>query len=265
MTKRWKYFAAALVLFLLAEGVMLLNIRLAGSRVIVYMYHSVREDPVNPDDPDLSVRPSELEKQLRFFKGRGIRTVFASELAGLEPGNERCVALTFDDGYEDNYTEVFPLLKKYGCKATVFMITGLIDQEGYLTADEIREMTDSGLVSVQSHTVSHEPLALGDKVYEEVVYEMEESQKRLEAVTGAPVDALAIPNGSYDGAVLDIAGRYYDVIFTGTDFRGFDGDKIRDIHRVGIYRYHTVGDIRRMTDNRGLYLVRRVLQKLVRR
>ncbi len=227
------------------------------------MYHSVREKPVNEDAAELSVRPAEFEKQLKFFKEKRMISLFASELKGRQSKHADYVVITLDDGYEDNYTQVFPLLKKYNCKATIFMITSLIGQEGYLSAEQIREMTESGLVSVQSHTVSHEPLALGDKVYEDVDRELGESKAALEAISGAAVDSVAMPNGSFDDVVIEIAKKYYDVIFTDISFRTYSLEDINDIHRVGIYRRHTLADVKAMTDRRGFYVVKRAAQKLL--
>lgn len=230
---------------------------------MAYMYHSVSDEPFNPDGSELSVLPEQFEKQLAYLQNSGIETVFASELPELdETTGPRRVVLTFDDGYEDNYTEAFPLLKKYGCKATIFMIAGCIDQPGYLTTAQIREMTDSGLVSIQSHTVSHVPLAWGDKTYEDVVYQLGESKRIIEEAAGAPVTALAIPNGNFDETIVDIAGDYYNVAFTGTGFRNYSKADIMDIYRVGIYRRHTAADLRRMTEHRILYVVKRGLEKL---
>lgn len=262
---RKRYLFAAIIMFMLAAVFLGMNIYYSSSNVSVYMYHSVREVPVNEDDPELSVRPSEFEQQLKYFSKKRVHDIFASELKGQQSKHARYVVLTFDDGYEDNYTEVFPLLKKYRIKATIFMITSLIDKEGYLTSEQIKEMTDSGLVSVQSHTVSHEPLALGDKVYEEVDAELGQSKAVLEEITGEAVDCLSMPNGSFDGVVRDIARQYYDVIFTGDGFRVYSRENIDDIYRVGIYRRHTADDVRNMTEKRALYLVKRTIQKLLGR
>ncbi len=264
LKKRAAYLIPAVALFALAAVILGLNLYYSSSDAVIYMYHSVREEPVNPDDADLSVRPAEFEKHLQYFTEKGLRTLFASELKNLRPDDRaRYVVITLDDGYEDNYTEVFPLLKKYGCKATIFMITGLIGKDGYLTADQLREMTESGLVSIQSHTVSHEPLALGDKVYEEVDAELGRSKAVLEAITGKAADCVSMPNGSFDPVVLELAQSYYDVIFTDTDLKAFSPDDISDIHRVGIYRHHSLFDIKAITNMRGLYIVKRSLQKLI--
>lgn len=252
-------------MMVLLAGIFLgMNIYFSNTNVVVYMYHSVREEPVNPDDADLSVRPEEFEKQLRFFTERKMKTLFASELKEEQSKHAKYVVITLDDGYEDNYTEVFPLLKKYNCKATIFMITSLIGKEGYLNASQIKEMTESGLVSVQSHTVSHEPLALGDKVYEEVDYELSRSKAVLEYISGKNVDCVSMPNGSFDDVVLEIAQKYYDVVFTDTSFRNYSSEDIMDIHRAGIYRHHTIEDVKALTDMRAFYIFKRAVQKLMK-
>lgn len=264
MAKRWKYAAAALVLLCFAEVVLLLGISAADATVTVFMYHSVSEEPIS-DEPELSVKVSELEKQLKFFNDNGIITVFAGELPDVKSDGGRYVALTFDDGYVDNYTQLFPLLKKYNCKATIFMITANINWDGYLTDWQMKEMTDSGLVSVQSHTVSHLPMAESGLDSERVEYELNASRDAIESITGQRVNVLSMPNGSYDKEIMAKARESYDVIFTAADFEPFSSNRLWDVHRIGIYRRHTLDDIKAMTDNRGLYLIKRTLQKLVQR
>ncbi|MCH5188893.1 MAG: polysaccharide deacetylase family protein [Oscillospiraceae bacterium] len=263
MAGRLKYFVAVIVVFLITEILLYLCGQYINPKVLIYMYHSVSDEPLSLEESELSVIPAEFEKQLAYFSKREIPTLFADELPDRSSDEARCVVLTFDDGYEDNYTEVFPLLKKYNCKATIFMIASLIDTPGYLSSEQIREMTDSGLVSIQSHTVYHLPMALGGWSYEAIDYELGESKRIIEDISGRPVTALAMPNGSYDPKVIEVAEKYYNVAFTGTDFRVYSPDELMDIHRVGIYRRHRLSDVRRLTDNRGVYFAKRFLQKLV--
>lgn len=241
---------------------MLVNVYFSGSNISLYMYHSISEEPLNPEDADLSVRPEEFEKQLKFFKSRNMTSVTVSELGRELSRHGKYIAITFDDGYEDNYTQAFPLLKKYNTKATIFVITSLIGKEGYLTAEQIREMSQSGLVSIQSHTVSHSPLALGDKTREDVGYEFGVSKYILEKITGEKVDAVSMPNGSYDKVVIEIAKNYYNVICTASGMRAYSPEDISDAHRVGIYRHHTLSDVKAITDRRGAYVIKRFAEKL---
>jgi len=65
--------------------------------------------------------------------------------------------LTFDDGYDDFYQNVYPVLKKYRFKATCFVTTSSIGSKGKMVWDQLREMTKSGLVEIGSHSCNHIP------------------------------------------------------------------------------------------------------------
>ena len=80
---------------------------------------------------------------------------FGSRICRTCEDYEKPVILTFDDGYDDNYTELFPLLQKYNAKATIFVIPKAIGTPHKMTAEQIYELSRSGLVSIQSHTYSH--------------------------------------------------------------------------------------------------------------
>lgn len=99
----------------------------------------------------MNMPPARFERLLALLAARGLRFVTVSELAGA---GEHCVALTFDDGFADNYHEAFPLLKKYGAKATIYLAP---DIEGIerMTPAQIAEMHASGLVEFGAHTLNH--------------------------------------------------------------------------------------------------------------
>ena len=98
------------------------NISFNYSRVL--MYHMVSEHlPKNKSKFNrLRVKPSEFEKQLIWLKNNGFTSFTLSELVNLEVIPKKAVVLTFDDGYEDNFTKAFPLLKKYNFKATIYIV-----------------------------------------------------------------------------------------------------------------------------------------------
>ena len=76
------------------------------------------------------------------------------------PLPEKPVIITFDDGYADNYENAYPILKKYGFKATIFLIYDFTNTyPNYLTWDQIAEMKESGLIRFESHTMTHANLA----------------------------------------------------------------------------------------------------------
>ena len=92
-----------------------------GISVPIFMYHAVGNDCWGEES--LFVKPEELEKQLQYLSENGYETIFFEDLAHIEQ-YEKPVMLTFDDGYDDNNTNLLPLLQKYGMKATIFLIAG---------------------------------------------------------------------------------------------------------------------------------------------
>ena len=115
---------------------------------------------------------------------------------------EKSVIITFDDGWADNYTNVFPILKEYGLTATIFVVTGFIGQANYMDWKQLLEMSEAG-VSIQSHAVSHKPLAQLSKA--EVKHELEISKKTIEDNLGQQVSFLSLPHGVFNDKVLKMA------------------------------------------------------------
>ncbi|MBR5867924.1 MAG: polysaccharide deacetylase family protein [Clostridia bacterium] len=175
-----------------------------GRRVPMLMYHAVSDNTWGIDE--LFVKPAEMERQLKYLKDNGYTTITYEDLSRLDE-IEKPVMLTFDDGYKDNYQELFPLLQKYNAKATVFMITGKLSKKRYLTPEMITEMVESGLVSVQSHTVSHPKL--GEQTDARQRQELENSRLQLARLTKRVPFVLCYPSGSYNNATCSIGAEYY--------------------------------------------------------
>ena len=112
-------------------------------------------------------------------------------------------------GDEHGYTkETLEILSKYNAKATVFVITGEIGNKYYLTEAQIKEMSDSGLVSIQSHTVTH-PF-LSDLSAEQLDKELLESKQTLERITGKAPFVLCYPTGKYSELSLQKTKEHYN-------------------------------------------------------
>ncbi|MFH1857998.1 MAG: glycosyltransferase [Candidatus Omnitrophota bacterium] len=182
----------------------------------VLTYHRVNE--VSPADR-LSVKTSEFQKQMAHLHRRGYRTLSPEALSealksGILP--EKSVFITFDDGYRDNFTDAFPILKNFDFRATVFVATELVGKErdGHrmLSWDEIREMAGGG-VSFGSHTVHHARMnRIPDQ---EKQKEAEDSRHALEEVLQKKVTAFCYPYGDTDsGATQAAASAGYGLAFT---------------------------------------------------
>ena len=119
--------------------------------VLCLMYHSIDSEKNKG-----GIFVDEFEEHIKWIKDK--KTFKMEELKGLDyklPKNS--ILITFDDGYKNNYTLAFPILKKYNMKATIFLNTKFIEKdEAYLNWDEVREMYESGLIDFQLHTHSHQ-------------------------------------------------------------------------------------------------------------
>src|SRR5688572_22301865 len=183
----------------------------------VIFYHKI-DKPA----PDSLVRggftpPRRFARQMAYLKKAGFVFYTASELIdyfkqhGVFPENG--IAVTFDDGWQDNYANAFPVLKQFGIKATVFIIPSVIGEtsakaaakgEGpraHLSRDEILEMARSG-IEFGSHSLNHRwlpKLKAG-----EVKLEVEEAKKQIEQLTQKPCLTFAYPAGYFSDEAKEV-------------------------------------------------------------
>lgn len=176
----------------------------------VLMYHAIcgREGKENWPD-SLILNPALFEQHMKYLKEQGYQIVALEELAKrLEEGAdvEKCVALTFDDGYLDNYTIAIPIMKKYDAKGTFFVINQDINKPNKMGDKEILGLLAEGM-ELGSHTTSHAPLAKIDPKF--LAWELSTSRFYLKKnYNRYIVRSLAYPNGGYNDNVIAKAQEY---------------------------------------------------------
>ena len=159
----------------------------------VLMYHSINRS-VDGISPDLVVSPEAFEAQLQYLSKNGYQFYTISELLEAKPSG-KAIVLTFDDGFRDNFTEMFPILKRHDAKATIYLAPAIEGIER-LDQQQIETMRDSGLVEFGAHTMHHVNL---DKAETDVaVKEINESKAVVEKLTGLQCKAFAYPFGRYN-------------------------------------------------------------------
>lgn len=164
-----------------------------------------------------AVTESDFEAQMAWLHENGYRVTSLNQ--GWEEGrngrnvsNSESVAITFDDGYLDNYQIAFPILQRYGFKATIFLATGFmggrsewrtgeLSQTRMMTWKHVREMASQG-ISFGSHTKTHPDLTILDAP--SVSSQLLSSRDQIEHALGGPVEAFAYPYGRFTKNITTI-------------------------------------------------------------
>lgn len=180
-------------------------------KIPIIMYHYVEyvKDTKDIIRKKLSITPLLFEQHLRALKDAHYETYFVKDIPQILDGtidySTQSAVLTFDDGYEDFYTDVFPLLKKYNMRATLYIITSYIGKKGFLNEGQIRELIDSDLVEIGSHTKDHVYLKVSPKDYADE--QIRESKKILEETFNIRVKTFAYPYGAFNEHALGAVER----------------------------------------------------------
>jgi peptidoglycan/xylan/chitin deacetylase (PgdA/CDA1 family) len=185
----------------------------------ILMYHMIAPPKPGTRFNGLRVAPERFERQLRWLRERGWHSFTVSELVDnatrLPP---RSFAISFDDGYADNLLTALPLLRKYGCKATVYLVVqrdrdwsvernprhdgGELVREPKLSDAQVRQLLASGCIELGSHSLTHANLQRQEPAA--VQRELRESRRVLEQRYGAVVRSFAYPFGLYLPAQVEL-------------------------------------------------------------
>ncbi len=175
----------------------------------VWMLHRVVEQrSVKPGQRDLEVTPAWLEQKINDYRAKGWKFVSIDKL----PKKGKWVCITFDDGYRDNYTLAYPLLKQLDVPFAVYVSTGFLDnhnemwwypgQQLAMSTDELKTLDTDSLCTIGAHTVSHPKLDILTR--EQQYREIAESKQTLEALLGHEIKHFSFPHGAHNDDTLAI-------------------------------------------------------------
>jgi len=172
------------------------------TRIPILMYHSISNGNGNSHHPyyQMTTSPEVFAEQMRCLNDNQYSTIGLGDLVksvNHSTGFERCVVITFDDGFHDFYSHAMPVLSRYGFRATVFLPTGYIGDtrkqfknRDCLTWGEVREL-HRARVTFGSHTVTHPQLCLATREQQE--YEIRHSKRCIEDKVGCEVQSFCYP------------------------------------------------------------------------
>lgn len=180
------------------------------ANVPILMYHYISDPPAGSDKlrVSLSVPPTQFDAQLALLQKAGFQTITLDDLyenlAGGKPLPPKPIILTFDDGYEDHFTQAAPILLSHGYVGTFFVMTGPADRGGdgrYLTWPEIEAMNAAGM-DIELHSREH--FELRNRPNDFLVHHIAGARQTLQAHLNRPIRWFAYPSGSYDAAVVRV-------------------------------------------------------------
>ena len=188
------------------------------------MYHSVVEDGTECNN--WTITTGRLREDLQWITENGYTTVLPREVITGTPLPEKAVMLTFDDGYADNYTLLYPILQEYNAKAVISLVTKCVSDEyatGFLNWEQCREMAQSGLVEFGSHTYGLHTNGIirldGEcrEDYEARVFpDLQQSIDQIRDNIGTSPVFFAYPHGKTDSWANEFLSDHFEMSVTTT-------------------------------------------------
>ena len=242
-------------------------------RIPVLLYHSI-----DYSNSVISISPEEFKVQMEYLKYSGYKTISLPEyvqyLHSDKKISQKTVILTFDDGFKNNYSEAFPIFKKYGFRATIFLATDYIDNVcswkmdnsipkfALLSWSEIQDMSEYG-IDFGSHSCSHPFLTRlkGRELRDELLNRKITIEEKLKK----PVKFLCHPYGDTNELTQRAAKECgYIGVFGDLDFSLSNSkDKLYDLSRIGTKHFTSLQDFK--AGLLGMYRCYIKMKKLTRR
>lgn len=175
--------------------------------VPVIVYHGVRPNYLGEtaDVKRYTVEPDTLDHELAYLHDNNYHVIALSALSKYfdegVPIPEKPIVLTFDDGWKNQYTYAYPILKKYGFTATFFIFTNAIGHKNFMTWDQIKEIDASGM-TIGGHTKTH-PYLTGITDPIALEKEINGGKKIIEEHLGHPIETFAYPFGLYNASTTE--------------------------------------------------------------
>lgn len=153
---------------------------------VVINFHQVLPEERAQDEP-LAISVEQFQKVIEILAKKNVSTIDQISNGGY--------FITFDDGCEDVYQYAYPILKELKIPFTIFVILDKIDKKGFLSQQQIKELSQDSLCTIGSHTVTHMKLREYSKIkaYKELI----DSKEKLKKYTGYEIEYCAFPHGAF--------------------------------------------------------------------
>ena len=183
-------------------------------KVPIILYHHIVEKMEEDTDIIANITAETIEGHFKALAEKGYNAITFEEYLNFRNGKgtlpKNPIIITFDDGYESNYTYAYPLLKKYGLKATIFVVTSTVGvKDGsiipHFSWEEAREMEESGVVDIFAHSHTHRDLTTLTRA--EMQKEFRLSKFLVETNLDKECNIFAYPYGAHNADIIFAASQ----------------------------------------------------------
>lgn len=177
-------------------------------KVPVLMYHHIEPSELakTENHTSLTVDAGIFDSQMQYLSSRGYHFITADDLVNALINHQslegNSVVITLDDGYSDVFTYAYQIARKYNVKLNLMIPTGLVNNPGYISWDQLREMVGSGLATAYDHSWSHYAMTSGNDEKDQL--EIMTAKTQLEQQLGKTVDIFAYPYGTANSRIINL-------------------------------------------------------------
>ncbi len=231
--KRFFYFLTVILILIFLAFILILR---SVYVVPVLMYHNIDQ---NWKESKLSVSPQSFKRQMEFLVRNKYNIISLHKLKKLQESGKpipyKTVAITFDDGYENNYTNGFDVLNKHNIPAAVFVVVDKIGKSGYMNWRQIEEMAENN-IEIGSHTLSecYLPSIKDEAQLKREIYDSKRIIKKRIPEAG---DFIAYCSGGFNEKIRQVViDAGYDGACATNPGKDYPDDDMYAIKRIRISR-----------------------------
>ena len=217
------------------------------AHVPILMYHHIGDLPIDATELQTTwtVTPKNFDAQMQWLARSGFHSIAMAQLVAhlknRQPLPAKPIIISFDDGWEEQFSTAFPIMTRYGLSGTFFVYTQPLDHTQYMTWAQVQALATGGM-DIQSHSITHPHLRTmaPDAAFKEIA----DSKATLEKRLGKPVVAFCYPFGEYNNAIVEMVKRagYESAVTLAGGYRQRT-DELYLLRRIRVSYHDTLDDL----------------------
>lgn len=202
--------------------------------ISIFVYHNIVEDKNKIEYDYMQTSKQRFEEQLKGLKSLGYHFISYEDLIKYNKGEialqkNTCI-VTFDDGWDGAYNIAYPIAQKYNIPITLFVVNDLVGTEGYITWNQAKEMQDSGIVEIGSHSKDHS--RFDNKTAKDAIDNVNDSYNEIKQKVNSKRKIFTYPCGLYtEEQINELAEQGYIQNLTDNKINNSSKLNLKKLHR----------------------------------